>query len=252
MSDEKEKVCVLCSGGMDSSFMLVLLSEAGYEVLPCYMDYGQKVKVKEVAALRAFCEKYGFAEPRIFHIPMHDVFGDFWAVKGDTIPEYTGDIAKEYIPARNILFITKLAAFMQLNGIEKLALGAQATDCMPDNNRRFFDTMEETLAIGMGALPGVGKLKPIKYKGEAWRLRILSPLVQMRKADVAEGFRGRNLDPTLTWSCYDYKDEHCGVCWQCYERHEAFHVVGMVDPTVYLEPVKLKKEGEPEQAQVSA
>lgn len=220
-----EVVCGLCSGGMDSSLMLVLLREMGFGVLPCYIDYGQRVKERELAVLEQFCTTYEFELPRVFAIPMHDVFRGIWSISGDDVPERSEDIVRKYIPARNILFIVKLAAFMQLNDLKRLALGAQCTDSMPDNNRAFFDEMERVLALGMSV------------PSKEFCMEILAPVASMSKAEIAAGLVERDVDPALTWSCYGHGLDHCGVCWQCSERAEAFANAGLSDPTVYASVV---------------
>jgi len=224
------KVCYLASGGMDSSFGIHLLKQEGYEVLPCYLDYGQAVKACELNTLQRFLSSIGLKWPLLLEIKMFDIFTDFWAVSGDSVPSYKEDIANEYIPARNILFIVKTAAYMQLHNIQHMAVGCTASDCMPDNRRSFFDAMEAVLALGM---------ESSKYP---FVPKILTPTEHMTKTEIAKGFAAAGLDATLTWSCYGHGEEHCGECWQCYERHEAFVKAGIADPTKYAKAIDLENK----------
>jgi predicted RNA binding protein YcfA (HicA-like mRNA interferase family) len=41
------------------------------------------------------------------------------------------------------------------------------------------------------------------------------------------------LQRTMTWSCYEGGDIHCGRCGTCVERREAFRDAGVEDPTEY-------------------
>ena len=38
-----------------------------------------------------------------------------------------------------------------------------------------------------------------------------------------------------TWSCYEGREVHCGLCGTCTERKEAFELAGVPDPTIYRE-----------------
>jgi 7-cyano-7-deazaguanine synthase len=55
----------------------------------------------------------------------------------------------------------------------------------------------------------------------------------MTKADIAKLGDELGVDWTLTWSCYEGGDIHCGQCGTCTERREAFQLAGVRDPTVY-------------------
>jgi 7-cyano-7-deazaguanine synthase len=64
-------------------------------------------------------------------------------------------------------------------------------------------------------------------------LQIYAPFIRKTKADIARLGIGLGIDYSLTWSCYKGKEVHCGKCGTCYERREAFDLIGHADPTVY-------------------
>ncbi|MCD6398948.1 MAG: 7-cyano-7-deazaguanine synthase [Candidatus Aenigmarchaeota archaeon] len=51
---KNKKIVSLISGGMDSCTVVGKLAIEGYEVFPIYIDYGQKVKKKELSAVRRY------------------------------------------------------------------------------------------------------------------------------------------------------------------------------------------------------
>jgi 7-cyano-7-deazaguanine synthase len=66
-------------------------------------------------------------------------------------------------------------------------------------------------------------------------VRLLSPYVNMTKADIARRGKQLGIDYSETWSCYKGGDVHCGRCGTCIERREALAEAGIEDHTVYEE-----------------
>ena len=57
-------------------------------------------------------------------------------------------------------------------------------------------------------------------------------MIGMRKSEIVRGLElGAPLD--LTWSCYQFEDEACGVCDSCRLRLRAFAEAGVPDPIPY-------------------
>ena len=79
----------------------------------------------------------------------------------------------------------------------------------------------------------------MRAMGEALRLgtyagiQLLRPFIAMDKSGIAAAGAKLGVDYTQTWSCYKGGVIHCGKCGTCVERREAFHLAGLVDPTVY-------------------
>ena len=66
-------------------------------------------------------------------------------------------------------------------------------------------------------------------------LELIAPFIEKTKTDIAAigGMLGVPYDKT--WTCYEGKDIHCGLCGACQERKEAFRDSGVQDPTEYRE-----------------
>src|SRR5207245_6223636 len=78
-------------------------------------------------------------------------------------------------------------------------------------------------------------------------IRIETPVIGLRKADIVR--RGTELRVPFekTWSCYQAEDEACGVCESCRLRLRGFAEARLTDPVRYRAPVATRgREGEDE------
>jgi len=87
-------------------------------------------------------------------------------------------------------------------------------DCRPEYYRAF----QEVVRVGT---------KP------ETRIEIVTPVIAMKKSEIVE--RGIALEAPLhlTWSCYQFEDEACGMCDSCRLRLQAFQQAGSRDPLPY-------------------
>ncbi len=85
----------------------------------------------------------------------------------------------------------------------------------PDCRRAFYDAFETTIEAGT---------RPETH------IRIITPVIAMRKAAIIK--LGLELDAPLhlTWSCYCNEDLPCGRCDSCTLRERGFEEAGMKDP----------------------
>lgn len=60
--------------------------------------------------------------------------------------------------------------------------------------------------------------------------QIVLPLAEMDRAAVIRLAQKLNVPIDLTWSCHAEGERHCGRCYSCRQRLEAFTTLGISDP----------------------
>jgi 7-cyano-7-deazaguanine synthase len=68
------------------------------------------------------------------------------------------------------------------------------------------------------------------FEGSGRKVRLEAPLIGKTKAQVVETGLKLGVPYHLTWSCYEGKEEPCGVCGTCIDRRKAFERNNVSDP----------------------
>jgi 7-cyano-7-deazaguanine synthase len=68
---------------------------------------------------------------------------------------------------------------------------------------------------------------------KAGNLKILTPVIEMSKAQIVAEAIKLNVDLSITWSCYKNNDYACGVCDSCRLRLRGFEITGKKDLIEY-------------------
>ena len=66
-----------------------------------------------------------------------------------------------------------------------------------------------------------------------FKVEIVSPLGGLMKKEIVEFGKRWGSPISLSWSCYNGGDIHCGECGPCYMRKQAFKRSGVLDKTKY-------------------
>ena len=218
---KQEHALVVFSGGMDSATALWWALREFSAVSAVSFSYGSKHNARELAAADAICRK--LAVPRI-EIPL-DFIGRYFhsslLKSGGAIPEgaYNEEnMASTVVPFRNGIMLSAAAGLAEDSGRSAVILGNHSGDhaIYPDCRPEFIDGMARAIEAGTG-----GKVK------------LLSPFCRMTKGQIAKLGAELGVDYSLTWSCYNGREKHCGKCGTCRERKDAFREAGLPDPTVY-------------------
>ena len=216
-----QHVLVVFSGGMDSATALWLARREFSAVSAVSFSYGSKHNARELAAADAICRKLDI--PRI-EIPLAFIgkyFHSSLLQSGGSIPEGAYDeanMASTVVPFRNGIMLAAAAGLAEDSGCSAVVLGNHTGDhaIYPDCRPEFIDGMARAIETGTG-----GKVK------------LLSPFCRMTKGQIASLGAELGVDFSLTWSCYNGRDKHCGKCGTCRERRDAFREAGIPDPTEY-------------------
>jgi 7-cyano-7-deazaguanine synthase len=226
-------VCVLTSGGADSSILLVAMTERYARVIPVYVRNGLVWEKAELYWLRRFLKAVdhpAIGPLQVLDLPMKDVYGAHWSMTGTAVPDDASGWEEVYLPGRNLILLAKTAVFCGLNDINAIALGPLKTNLFADSSPEFFSGFGQSVERAIGR-----------------RIEILTPFSHLSKQDVME--RGRQLPLDLTFSCLSPQGKmHCGACNKCAERMAAFADAGRMDRTRYQNPDRIKKKSESLQA----
>ena len=205
----KNAVCVLASGGMDSSVLVADLARRR-KVVPLYIRCGLKWEDAEIYWLRKYLAalpkklKRHIAPLNIVSLPTQDLFENkhHWAVSGKRPPDYHSADEEVYLPGRNLLFLAKAATFCAIRKIPNLAVGSLSGNPFPDATPRFFRVMEQAARLALKD-----------------SIRFEAPFRKLKKKNVF--LKGRGLPLHLCFSCLSPKGlKYCGRCNKCAEREK--------------------------------
>ncbi|MGJ0239329.1 7-cyano-7-deazaguanine synthase QueC [Novosphingobium fluoreni] len=222
---EGRPAVVLLSGGLDSMVVAGLAREAGYAVNALTIDYNQRHR-RELDAARAIAAHLEVARQVVLPLDLRQFGGsaltDDIAVPKDGVGS---EIPVTYVPARNLVFLSLTLAWAEALGARDIFIGVNALDYSgyPDCRPEF--------------IQGFARLAELATKagdeGEAFQIH--APLQFLGKAEIAAEAARLNLDPAMSWSCYDPTPEGlaCGQCDSCRLRRAGFADAGLTDSTLY-------------------
>ena len=217
---------VLLSGGLDSMVTAGLAREAGFRLLALTVDYNQRHRIELRAAARIAAH---LGAERHVVLPL-DLTRFGGSALTDAIDVPKGGVEADvipvtYVPARNTIFLSLCLGWAEAAGARDLFIGVNALDYSgyPDCRPDFLAAFEAMANLATKA--GV--------EGEGFTVH--TPLIAMRKADIAREAARLGLDAGMSWSCYDPapSDRHCGLCDSCRLRARGFVEAGLDDPTSY-------------------
>ena len=225
-----KKAVVLLSGGLDSTTILAVAKDQGFEVSALSFAYGQRHSW-ELEAARRVAQAAGVANHRIATIDLR-VFGgsaltdDIAVPKGRSTDEMEHGIPITYVPARNTIFLSFALAWAEVLGSSDIFIGVNALDYSgyPDCRPEFIKAFETMANLATKA--GV--------EGRQ-RLKIHAPLIALSKSEIIRRGIELGVDYGLTSSCYDpaLDGMPCGECDSCLLRRKGFRENGLEDPLEY-------------------
>jgi 7-cyano-7-deazaguanine synthase len=223
MSTRHTRSVVLLSGGLDSTTLLAERRSEGRVVLPIAFNYSQR-HLKELEAADDVAKHYGLTLKVVNLQGLYDVVRGASSQTGDD-PVPHGHYADEsmrvtVVPNRNMTFLAVATAYAIAQGAAEICYAAHAGDhaIYPDCRPQFADAMR--LAIALCDYP---ERTPI----------LVTPFVRWSKASIVAIGADMKVPYELTYSCYEGRLAHCGLCGTCVERKEAFVLASVPDPTVY-------------------
>ena len=131
------------------------------------------------------------------------------------------DVPNTYVPFRNGVFISIAAALAEKEGAQAIYIGVVEEDNSgyPDCKESFIKSINEAINLGTST---------------DFSCKIVTPLVNLSKADIVAKSLELNSPVELTWSCYEREDEACGECDSCRLRLRGFELAGEKDRIKYV------------------
>lgn len=220
---------ILLSGGLDSATTLAAAINQGYVPHAITFDYGQRHRF-ELAAAERVAKSFNVTNHVIFKIDL-DRFGgsaltaEIPVPKDRPINQMASDIPPTYVPARNTVFLSLALAWAETLGAADIFIGVNALDYSgyPDCREDFIRAFESMASLATRA------------SAQGQRLKIHTPLIELRKDEIIRYGLGMGVDYSLTHSCYDphANGQPCGRCDACQLRLEGFRATGVADPLEY-------------------
>ncbi|MCW8915346.1 MAG: 7-cyano-7-deazaguanine synthase QueC [Magnetovibrio sp.] len=234
MSDAKVKKCVvLLSGGLDSTTVIAIAQDAGYEVYALSFRYGQRHSF-ELDRAQAIAKAANVAEHVILDLDLSQFGGsaltsDIDVPKDRDEGEMSGEIPVTYVPARNTVFLSCALGWAETLGTGDIFIGVNALDYSgyPDCRPEYIDAFQ-TMA-NLATKGGVEGTAPVV---------IHTPLLKLTKSEIIQLGQSLGVDYSVTISCYDPDDRGraCGHCDACQLRLKGFREAGLDDPVKYQNP----------------
>lgn len=202
-----KKVCVLASGGFDSSVLIADYLERGWEVHPFYVRSGFYWEKAELYWLKRFLKALSGVRLKPLttaDTPMGWLMGGHWSLTGKGVPSSRAAWDSVYLPGRNLLLLSQAGVYAAANGIPLVALGVLRGNPFADSRPRFLKDMQSAINDALRS-----------------RLKVEAPYTRLGKGQVAERAKrlAERFPLELTFSCIHPRDvKACGRCSKCWER----------------------------------
>jgi 7-cyano-7-deazaguanine synthase len=220
-----KKAVILVSGGLDSSTVLAMAKQQGFDCYTLSFDYGQRHR-SELSAAAKVSEAMQVEAHKVVSLDLGTIGGSALTDTNIDVPEYeTTGIPVTYVPARNTVFLSIALGWAEVLGANDIFVGVNAVDYSgyPDCRPDYINAFEQMANLATKA--GV----------EGNKLTVHAPLIDMTKGQIIQAGLKIGVDYTVTVSCYQADEEGaaCGVCDSCRLRKQGFIDAGLKDPTRY-------------------
>jgi 7-cyano-7-deazaguanine synthase len=226
---------LLLSGGLDSTTLLALALEEGFDVHALTFRYGQR-HAREIEAAKRVAAAYGVRDHVIVDIDLR-TFGGSALTSAMAVPKDRDLAASEgipitYVPARNTIFLSFALAWAEVLNAGDIFIGVNALDYSgyPDCRPEYIAAYERMANLATrGGVEGTNVV------------HIRTPLIDLTKAEIIRRGLTLGVDYSITTSCYDPDETGaaCGRCDACQLRLRGFAEAGTRDPARYTRPTAL-------------
>jgi 7-cyano-7-deazaguanine synthase len=222
----RQRAVVCLSGGMDSC-VCATLAARDYDVYAVHFSYGQRTEARELKSAQEMARILGLRE--LMHLKI-DLFrkigGSALTDPGIAVPDAPAEesgigaqVPVTYVPFRNAHFLSAAVSWAEVLDAKTVFIGAVEQDSSgyPDCRPAYYDAFNQLIKMGT-------------KEGD---IRVVTPLIEMRKSEIVRLGVELGAPFHVSWSCYSGEAAACGVCESCVLRLRAFREAGAVDPIPY-------------------
>jgi 7-cyano-7-deazaguanine synthase len=216
-----DKALVMLSGGLDSATCLYWAKEKYPDVSAITYNYfGRLVQEKRAAA--SLVRAAGIKDLIEIDLPFVKEAGDYFYaghLKNPQSYDGGGALSPSYVPARNMIFYSIAAHYAEYLDTKWIIGGHNLHDVslFKDASKNYIEKLN-----------GLFKEGCLLCDGQAYQ--ILLPLAEMNRKQIIKLAIDLKVPIELTWSCHIEGSVHCGRCYACRQRLEAFNLLGLKDP----------------------
>ncbi|RCK75857.1 MAG: Queuosine Biosynthesis QueC ATPase [Ignavibacteriae bacterium] len=223
---KKDIAVVLVSGGMDSCVTAAIANQ-DYILAFLHLNYGQRTEKRELKAFNDIADYYNVKQRLVVNIEHLKIIGgssltdpELIIPEKNTLHKRDGEIPTTYVPFRNANILAIAVSWAEVIGAKKIFIGAVEEDSSgyPDCREEFYQAFNKVIELGT---------KPDTS------ITIETPIIHKTKAEIVKIGMILNAPLHLSWSCYQFEDEACGVCDSCVLRLKGFEKAGYKDPIRY-------------------
>ncbi len=223
------KAVVLLSGGLDSTTILAIAQDRGFQPCALTFRYGQRHQ-SEIEAARRIAADANVTEHVIVDFDLRQFGGSALTSsidvpKKESADQIGGGIPITYVPARNTIFLSFALAWSEVLPAAHIFIGVNALDYSgyPDCRPEYINAFQKMSNLGTKA--GI----------EGQGVNIHTPLINLTKAQIIDWGQRLGVDYAKTVSCYDPDQDGsaCGHCDACLLRLRGFEENGVADPARY-------------------
>jgi 7-cyano-7-deazaguanine synthase len=214
-----DRALVMLSGGLDSATCLYWAKEKYSEVIAITFNYFGRL-VQEKRASVQLAKAAGIDKLIEIDLPFIKEASDssYYTGRFKDNP-YSNAQESSYVPARNMIFYSIGAHYAEYLGAKWIIGGHNLHDAkfFKDASKRFIDKINILFKEGC-----------LLCNDQAYQ--ILLPLSRMNRKQIIRLAIKLKAPIELTWSCHREGTIHCGSCYACRQRLEAFGDLGLKDP----------------------
>ena len=199
-TSHRNRAVVLLSGGMDSC-VCAALAVRDHNTAAVHVSYGQLTEERERRSFENICDRLGIRDRLLVrNDALRAIGGSALTDSSIAVPEAhaidASGVPVTYVPFRNAHFLAVAVSWAEVLGAEKIYIGAVEPDssgypdCRPEYYRAFNDVVKAGTKDGT--------------------IRVVTPLIEMRKAEIVRLGLELSAPFDLTWSCYQREDRACG------------------------------------------